>query len=149
MNRVTPTIRTFAARLITHGVCESAFIETIPAKALQVCQKLRPQLITLMGKGGFHALMTRAIALAKPEVPWLSAARVNENGTVEGWNDSDKHVDAENLALGSMIFLAQLLGLIVAFIGPHLTLQIANEVWPDIQLNDLDFIDASNDEKTS
>ena len=34
-----------------------------------VCEKLRPHLAMLMGNAGFRALLSRALALAKAEVP--------------------------------------------------------------------------------
>jgi hypothetical protein len=35
--------------------------------------------------------------------------------------------------------LAQLLGLLVAFIGPSLTMRLVGEIWPQISLNKVDF----------
>jgi hypothetical protein len=35
--------------------------------------------------------------------------------------------------------LAQLLGLLVAFVGESLTVRLVREVWPKVRLDDLDF----------
>jgi predicted transglutaminase-like cysteine proteinase len=40
--------------------------------------------------------------------------------------------------LSRALLLAQLLGLLVAFIGEDLTLRLVREVWPKLSLNDLD-----------
>ena len=40
---------------------------------------------------------------------------------------------------GRVVLLAQLLGLMVAFIGENLTLRLVREVWPKAPLDDLDF----------
>jgi hypothetical protein len=43
------------------------------------------------------------------------------------------------MAEGSVVLVAQLLALLVAFIGENLTLRMVREVWPKLpQINDLD-----------
>ena len=46
-----------------------------------------------------------------------------------------------------MVLVAQLLGLLVAFIGETLTLRLVREVWPKLPLNDLDFGRGDKNEK--
>jgi hypothetical protein len=45
------------------------------------------------------------------------------------------------------VLLAQLLGLLVAFIGKNLTLRLVGEVWPKAALDDLDFGTEEKNEK--
>jgi hypothetical protein len=47
-----------------------------------------------------------------------------------------------------VVLLAQLLGLLVAFIGENLTLRLMREVWPKVPLNELDFASEGKYEKT-
>jgi hypothetical protein len=42
------------------------------------------------------------------------------------------------LSEGRVVLLAQLLGLLVAFIGESLTLRLVLEVWPKVPLEDLE-----------
>ena len=57
----------------------------------------------------------------------------------KGWrNFSAKH-NPDELFEGGVVLLAQLLGLLVAFIGETLTLRLVREVWPEVPLDDLDF----------
>jgi hypothetical protein len=46
---------------------------------------------------------------------------------------------------GSVVLLAQVLGLLVAFIGENLTVSLVREVWPKVSLNNLDLnLDSGN-----
>jgi len=78
-------------------------------------------------------------ALANAEVPWLHAVHVEADGSFGGLDELAAQVDPKKLAEGSVVLLAQLLGLLVAFIGGNLTLQLVREMWPKIPLDDLDF----------
>ncbi|MBA2744029.1 MAG: hypothetical protein H0U43_06945 [Chthoniobacterales bacterium] len=90
-----------------------------------------------MGKTGFRALLSRALALAITEAPSLRAARVNAVGSLEGF--AEAQVDPEEMAEGSVVLVAQLLGLLVVFIGENLTLRFVREVWPRLPVSDLAF----------
>ena len=139
MSRATPVMRDFAERLIayeTRGIKSSG---TKTPAAFQVCEKLRPHLATLMGSTGFHALLTRALAVANAEDPWLREVQVKADGSLTGWDAPEAPADAEKLAEASVVLLAQLLGLLEAFIGQNLTLRMLREVWPKLSLSDLYF----------
>lgn len=117
---------------------------TITAESFRVIQKLQPQLALLMGNGGFRALLTRALALAKAEVQWLSLLRVNTDGTLEapGLEATDEfgtQVTNEEMVEGYSVLLSKLIGLMTAFIGANLTLGLVREVWPKINISSSDF----------
>jgi hypothetical protein len=132
-------MRNFARRLIAYETGESNSSRTKPPAAFLVCEKLRPPLAKLAGNGGFHALLSRAIALAKPEVPWLRTVHVNTDGSLEGLEVLHAQSDHDELFDGGVVLVAQLLGLLVAFIGEDLTLRLMREVWPKVLLNDVVF----------
>lgn len=48
-------------------------------------------------------------------------------------------VAATAIAEGESLLFAELLGLLVAFIGEALTLRLVREAWPKLRLSDLDF----------
>jgi hypothetical protein len=98
--------------------------------AFSVVEKLRPHLANLMGIGGFRALLARALVLGSAEASWLGAVRVNETGSLEGSDASYSQLDPAECLEGSVVLLAQLLGLLVALIGPNLTSRVVGEVWP-------------------
>ena len=132
-------MRDFADRLIAYetGGNNSSVTKT-PAACL-VSEKLRPHLATLMGNVGFRALLSRALALANAEAPWLRAVHVNADGSYEVLDELATQVDPDEIVEGCVVLLAQLLGLLVAFIGEDLTLRLVREVWPKLFLDNLDF----------
>lgn len=138
MNRATPKMRDFAERLIAYETRENKSSETKTPAAFHVFEKLPPHLATLMGNTGFRALLSRALALATAELPWLRAVHVKSDGSLEGLDELEAQVDSEEISEGRVVLLAQLLGLLVAFIGENLTLWLVREVWPKLSLNDLD-----------
>ena len=126
-------MRDFAERLIAYETTGNFSQAKTPA-AFLVSEKLRPHLATLMGNVGFQALLSRALVLAHAEVPWLCATRVTAEGFLEGLDEVEleAQLDPEEIFEGRVILLAQLLGLLVAFIGENLTLRLVREVWPKL-----------------
>jgi hypothetical protein len=141
-------MRNFAKRIMAYeAIGKKSSGRKIPA-AFQVCEKLRPHLATLMGNAGFRALLSRSLALASAEVPSLRAAHVKSDGSLEGLDELGPQVDPEENAEGRVVLLAQLLGLLMAFIGENLTVRLVGEVWPKLPLNDLDSDNGAKNEKT-
>jgi len=139
MSRATPQMRDFAERLIAFETRGNKSSGTTNPAAFPVCEKLRPHLATLMGTTGIRSLLSRALTVTREEVDSLRAVQVKADGSLEGLNDLEVHADPEQLAEGSVVLVAQVLGLLMAFIGASLTLQLVREVWPKLPLNDLDF----------
>lgn len=130
-------MRAFAERLIA---CEARDIESLGTKsptAFPVCEKLRPHLATLVGNTGVRSLFLRALAQAEAEVPALRAIGVNGDGFLARADKLEAPADPEELSKGGVVLVAQLLGLLVAFIGDKLVLRILCDVWPKMALNDL------------
>lgn len=129
-------MKDFARRLI---VCEAGGKSVRPktSDTFEVCEKLRPTLAPLMGDGGFRALLSRALALAAAEVDWLGAVHVEPDGALGFVEESLAHLNANERAEGRLVFLAHVLGLLVAFIGENLTVRLMRETWPNARLNNL------------
>ena len=132
-------MRRFAKRLVDYETLGLSLSETLPPAAFEVCDKMRPQLAILMGVGGFRALLAHALFLAGEEVPWLRDVGVNPDATLEGLEALHARLKPNEFLKGEIYLLAQLLGLLVAFIGEILTLRLIQEVWPELPLDDLDF----------
>ena len=92
-----------------------------------------------MGNGGHRALLMRALALAGAEVPWLRDIRIASDGTLERPGPADESVDPDEAREGGVVLVAQLLGLLVAFIGERLTQQLVREIWPKLPASDSNF----------
>lgn len=143
MSRATPSMRDFAKRLIAYEAKGNKSSQTANAAGFRVCEKLRPALATLMGNSGFRALLSRALALASAEVPILRAVRVQEDGSLQ----SSQKLESPETAEAEIVLVAQLIGLLVAFIGADLTLRLVREVWPKVPLNNLNFDKGGKNEK--
>lgn len=132
-------MRDFAKRLIAYETKGNRSAVAKPPLNFPVCEKLRPHLATLIGKNGFHALFSRSLALASAEVSWLRALHMKTDGSLAGLEELHPPPNADEWLEGRVVLLAQLLGLLVAFIGENLTFRLVREIWPKVRLNDLDF----------
>ena len=115
--------------------------------AYRATDKLRLHLSMLIGRGGFQALLARALVLAIAEVPWLASVKVLVDGELDGLAAAQTGRDVHDFAHGEIVLLAQLLGLLVAFIGPALTLRLIGQIWPQVTLDDADFGNTAANEK--
>jgi hypothetical protein len=137
MNQAAPPTRDLAMRLIAFDTRGNKSPGIQDADAFQVCNKLRPHLVTLVGNDAFRALLAHALALAKAEVPALRTVQVKADGTLETSEEIRARIHADKFFEGRVVLLEQLLGLLVAFIGGNLTLSIVREIWPKVALKDL------------
>jgi hypothetical protein len=139
MRRADPRMRALAGRLITFEATSSRSLSTIVPTAFLACEKLRPRLATLLGNAGFSALLSRALTLAATEVKWLDAVNVDAAGALDGLAGPQAKISAAESARGGLVLLAQLIGLLVTFIGEDLTLRLLGEVWPMLDADDVEF----------
>ena len=148
MSRATQKMRHFAKRLTAYERKANKPSETNTPPAFQVCEKLRVHLAVFMGSTGFRELMSCALPRAKAEAPWLGAVHVKDDGALEGLEELNAQRNPDELFEGGVVLVAQLLGLLVAFIGEKLTLRFVHEVWPEVPFDNLDFGKGGKDAKT-
>jgi hypothetical protein len=147
MTRSTSKMRRLAKQLLVHEMPGDKSSDAKAPATFPVTEKLRPPLANLMGNGGFQALLARALVLATAEVPWLRALHVKADGTLEALEAFHARPGPADLLEGRIVLLAQLLGLLVAFIGPGMTSRLVGEIWPQISLDDTDFGKERQNEK--
>jgi hypothetical protein len=123
----------------------SAEADIVPA--FRAIDRVRPHLSLLMGRSGLQALLARALKLATAEVPWLSAVRVVADGELEGLAAAKATLNSADFFEGEVVLLAQLLGLLVGFIGPALTLRLISQIWPQLLFSDTDFSNPADHEE--
>jgi hypothetical protein len=107
-----------------------------PAEAMAAsCRRLHERLDPLIGAGGFRALLARALHLAAKEFPWLDAVRVEEHPACElkGLREAAKGLDAPSVGEGFALVLANVIWLLVTFIGEDIALGLVREVWPEME----------------
>jgi hypothetical protein len=134
MSRASPAIQDLARRLIAAEAARDDPPGAHAAGAVRVLEKLGAPLARLTGEAGFRSLLSRALALAKAEDASLNPVRVREDGSLEGLAGDRNGPDAG--AGGAVV--AQLLGLLVTFIGESLTLRLVRDAWPDAAADETD-----------
>ena len=75
------------------------------------------------------ALLRRALALARADLPSLRTVKVTLDGRLEGIEEFTPH--AGDGVEAATAITAHLLGLMVTFIGESLTLRLMRDAWPD------------------
>ena len=123
--------RDLAQRLIAYESAASNTSEPMKFAAFRVCETLRQPVCALTGVDGFRSLLSRALALARAEAPSLSAVQVAADGSLQGLDELEPQIDKDQAREGGAILIAQLIGLLLFFIGEGLTLRLViSEVLP-------------------
>ena len=126
-----PQTRDLAQSLIAHeGAADTS--EPMELAAFRVCETLRPPVSALAGVDGFRALLSRALALASADAPILSVLQVAADGSFQGLDELGRQIDKDQAREGGVILVAQLLGLLLSFIGEAMTSRLvtSEEVLP-------------------
>ncbi len=126
-----PESRYLAQRLLTYEAVAGKSSETTDSAALRVVAKLRQALITITGVAAFRLLLSRALTLARAEAPSLSAVQVAADGSLQGLDKMEPQIDKDQAREGGAILIAQLIELLLTFIGEGLTLRMVQDVWPE------------------
>jgi len=146
MNKVSPEMHELARRLVYFETARDDALAVRAGAAMRVIEELRLRLIKLVGIHGFHTLLSRALALARTEVPVLETVRINADGFLEGRDETEPGreatVGATSTATegqGGTLLVAHLLELLMTFIGESLTLHLVRDAWPEAPLNGADW----------
>lgn len=145
MSKASPEMQELARRLVALEAVRDDAPASRAGAAMRVIEELRLRLIRLVGIHGFHTLLSRALALARTEVPVLETVRINADGFVEGRDETEPGREATVGATatategqGGTVLVAHLLELLVTFIGESLTLHLVRDAWPEASLNGAD-----------
>jgi hypothetical protein len=90
-------------------------------------------LTKLAGATGYRSLISRAVVMAKSQVSVLAPVQVRGDGSLEGLEE----IAQQDVEAGVAV-MAQLLSLLVIFIGESLTLVLVRDAWPDAPLDKTD-----------
>lgn len=131
MDMLSSSTRELARRLLAAEAASESAAGAGALVAVRASEKLRVSLTRFAGPDGFTALLRRALALARDDVPALRGIAERANGSLEGLEE----LAAEPPAVRNDAALAittHLLGLLVTFIGEPLTGRLVREAWPDV-----------------
>jgi hypothetical protein len=138
MNLATPAILKLARRLISLEAAQNPSNNS-GNEAGRACEKLRTPLAKFAGVAGFRSLMGRALTLAKAELPWLNSVQIQADGSLEGFEAAQRDPGAAPDGEAEAVVLAQLLGLLVTFVGEPLTLCLVHDAWPDAPVEEINW----------
>lgn len=147
MSRASPEIQDLARRLLAFEAARGNSSEARADAAAQVIEELRLHLIKLAGVAGFRSLLSRALTLAKAEAPSLKIVQIRADGSLEGFDgvEGSRELEAGAVAgQAGIILVANLLELLVTFIGKPLTLRLVHDTWPDASMDKVNLITEEN-----
>jgi hypothetical protein len=133
LNMTTPQeMRDLVQRLLTYEANAAKTSEPVESRVFRIYEKLRQSLGEFVGVAGFQSLASRALTLARPEVPSLSAALVAADGSLQGLGEiaTQFGMGKDSTTDGEIILIARLLGLLRLFLGEALTLSLLRSTWP-------------------
>ena len=128
--------RNLARRLLVDEAAADKTSQSTESAVFRVYEKLHRSLCQLAGVAGFRSLASRALTLAKAEAPGLGAMQVNSDGFLHGTREFEPQIDKYHDEEAELILIAQLLGLLITFIGETLTLRLVQDTWPSAGLED-------------
>ena len=138
MTTVFPARQDLTRRILAVEAARAKAADTQVDEAVRVCEKLQVPLSRFTGPAGFLSLLSRALQLAKADVPALSVMQVRPDGTLAGFDEIKPDQDAGALEQGRAALVAHLLGLLATFVGESLTRRLACDAWPDASLDSTD-----------
>jgi type IV secretory pathway VirB2 component (pilin) len=129
-----PQTRDLAQRLLTYESAAGKTSEPSEFPAYRVCETLRQPLCAIAGVAGFRSLLSRALTLARADAPSLGAVQVAADGSLQGLDELLPQIDKDQARQAGVILIAQLIGLLLFFIGEGMTLRLViSEVLPHIK----------------
>ena len=135
MNTPSASTRAWAQRLLAVEAAIQSASDAHGREAVRVCEKLRISLTRIAGADGFTALLRRALALARADVPLLQTVKVTADCRLEELEDLFAGSGNAGTEAATAI-ITHLLWLLVTFIGEPLTLRLVREAWPDASLDE-------------
>jgi hypothetical protein len=128
--------RTLAREVLISEASSAGEPAALTAAAERVFARLAERLAGLFGVAGYRALLTRALGLARGEVPGLALVTVDAKAAGDlGGLAAFAAAQADGpaaVAAGFTAIFAHLIGLLAAFIGAPLTARLIRESWPDL-----------------
>jgi|SRR5215213_1715767 len=136
MRQATPQLKNLAQSLLVHEAKNSPSPAKL-AEALEACcQRLHNRLDSLIGAGGFRALLDRALYLAKKEHPWLKGVEIQAYPGCElkALNEAMTGRPPAEIRETLTIILENVIWLLVTFIGEDIVFALIEEAWPGTKI---------------
>lgn len=128
----SPKLDELARRILEEEAGASPDQAASAAAINAVCERLKNQLVDLLGSGGVSALLRRALHLAQREQPALAGVAVDreEAACFTGLTESLSSRTAEESAAAAASVLTHMLELLVMLLGAELGMKPVRKLWP-------------------
>jgi len=128
MKRSLPGVRAFSRSLIEWRISERD--QECNEAAEWLLKELSEHMTPLIGKAGYHLLLTRALKKAKEEQPVLEAVRVERNGkTYLSGLEALRDTDEGRCAVEAL--LSEFIALTARFLGADMAIRLVRKSVPD------------------
>ena len=136
-HNTSPALLELSGRLLAYEAARNPPGESKPPVFL-ASEKLRRPLSRLAGTAGYRSLMERAVTLAKAKAPVLGALQTLTDGSLV---ELSPIADQSGSAPTGVELIAELLALLVAFIGENLVMSLVAEIWPELSQADHEILE--------
>lgn len=105
--------------------------DTVAQTAVRLWRQLAPELISIIGEGGFKSLYARSILLASRQYPWLAHDATKPAGQ-ESFAELQACLqgqDAPQAGLASLALFTIFLDVLASLIGEELTTHLLHSAW--------------------
>jgi hypothetical protein len=128
-------MREWARHLLAYEAVAATTSLQTGSPTFRVYEKLRLQLCPLVGVDGFQVLAARALKLAKSNAPSLAAVHITAVGCLSGFGPPEAQTEPESDRdrEAGVVFIAQLFGLFLTFLGPATTARLVQNVFPSFE----------------
>lgn len=136
MNQVPPALFDYARRLFSREAGDTRHAQDLSQVMERICGPLHTRLAPLLSSAGFDALLGRALKLAARDFSFLTSvsARSISSGSLIGLSEAAESRTSAETTDALVAILANLIWLVILFIGENLGLRKVHEVWPDVPM---------------
>jgi len=128
-----PLMGDWARHLLAYEDASRAVSLQTETATFIVYEKLRHQLSAPIGIEGFQALAARALTLARSEAPSLGAVQITAAGCLCDLDGVELQANPLLDGEAGVLFIAQLLGLFLTFLGSATTHRMVQDIFPDLE----------------
>src|SRR4051794_3354356 len=93
MDRAVLLARHYAKQIIEHDTSSDGTSAAQAKAASRACEELRVYLSKIVGTGGYTALASRALSLAREERGLPAAIRLTHDGVLEGFSEATSRLE--------------------------------------------------------
>lgn len=120
--------------LLRHQIIKSLIpeeTEKVADAAINVCEQMAAQIISIIGEGGFNSLYERSLFLTRSTFPWL-AADSSSPQTAQRFTALKRSLEGQSSAQAreaSSLLLITFTDILASLIGEELTSSILRSAW--------------------